>query len=162
MASPKRPSRSSRRTEFDAGGFVARRHAAVPHEFALEAIAALDPVTRPMFGCLAVYVQEKIVLILRDRPSVPQDNGVWIGTAIEHHPSLRTLFPHMRSVRVFGKAVTDWQVLPADAPDFERSVLAACALIRAGDPRIGRVPKRKGPARPTKSARSARSAGKRV
>jgi len=34
-------------------------------------------------------------------------------------------------------------VLPADAPDFERAALRACALIVAGDARIGKVPKRR-------------------
>ncbi|HXZ42789.1 MAG TPA: hypothetical protein VEG68_18770, partial [Terriglobales bacterium] len=41
-----------------------RRRKTVPHEFVLDAIAPLSPYTRPMFGCLAVYVQDKIVLIL--------------------------------------------------------------------------------------------------
>src|SRR5215831_12577927 len=39
----------------------------LPHEFVLEALAGLAPRTHPMFGCLAVYVGEKIVLILRDK-----------------------------------------------------------------------------------------------
>jgi len=37
-----------------------------PHAFVLDAISALSPYTRPMFGCLAIYVKDKIVLILRD------------------------------------------------------------------------------------------------
>lgn len=112
----------------------------VPHEFVLEAIAALSPHTRPMFGCLAVYVQDKIVLILRDKPTSTADNGVWLATSQEHHKSLRREFPNMRSVGIFRKPVTDWQVLPADAPDFEATALRACELVLAGDPRIGKVP----------------------
>ena len=30
----------------------------IPHEFVLDAIAALSPVTRSMFGCIAVYVAD--------------------------------------------------------------------------------------------------------
>jgi hypothetical protein len=112
----------------------------VPHEFVLEALASLSPYTRPMFGCLAVYVQDKIVLILRDKPTHTADNGVWLATAAEHHKSLRREFPNMRSVRIFKKPVTDWQVLPTDAPDFEAAALRACELLLAGDPRIGKVP----------------------
>lgn len=93
-----------------------------------------------MFGCLAVYVQEKIVLILRDKPTRTEDNGVWLATSEEHHKSLRHEFPNMKSVGIFGKPVTDWQVLPADAPDFEGAALRACELVLAGDPRIGKVP----------------------
>jgi len=50
----------------------------IPHAFVLEAISKLSPYTRPMFGCLAVYVKDKIVLILRDKPTA--DNGVWLAT----------------------------------------------------------------------------------
>jgi hypothetical protein len=46
----------------------------------------------------------------------------------------------MRSIQVFQTKVTGWQVLPVDAPDFEESALAACELIAARDPRIGKVP----------------------
>jgi hypothetical protein len=41
---------------------------------------------------------------------------------------------------MLGKDVTGWQVLPADAPDFEEAALRACDLVLAGDPRIGKVP----------------------
>ena len=112
----------------------------VPYAFVLEAIDALSPRTRPMFGCLAVYVADKIVLILRHKPSHAEDNGIWLATTKEHHESLRREFPNMRSVGVLGKEVTGWQVLPVDAPDFEEAALHACELIVARDPRIGKVP----------------------
>jgi|SRR6185503_897742 len=115
----------------------------VPHEFVLDALESLDPVTRPMFGCLAIYVREKVVLILRDRRDHPADNGVWLATAPEHHDSLRREFPHMRSIRMFGTPMTSWQILPADASDFEESALHACELLLARDSRIGRVPGRR-------------------
>jgi hypothetical protein len=150
------PKRTARRIAFDENAFIAKRRVAAPHEFVLEAIASLAPTSQPMFGCLAVYVADKIVLILRDREKAPQDNGVWLATAAAHHASLQRLFPHMRSIQLFRKSVTDWQVLPADAADFEQAALGACALLVAGDPRIGKVPKRKTrrpTKRPTKSSR---------
>ena len=112
----------------------------IPHAFVLDAISALSPYTRPMFGCLAIYVKDKIVLILRDKPTNTADNGIWLATTQEHHPSLRREFPNMRSIQVLGKPVTGWQVLPVDAPDFESAALRACELVLAGDPRIGKVP----------------------
>lgn len=133
--------RRPRRHPFDEAIVAARREKPVPHEFVLEEIASLSPVTRPMFGCLAVYVEEKIVLILRDKRKSPADNGVWLATTREHHESLRSEFPRMRSIRVLGKEPTGWQVLPADDPQFEAAVLRACKLILAGDSRIGKVPK---------------------
>ena len=120
--------------------FAVKPRKAPPHEFVLEAIASLSPFTRPMFGCLAVYVKEKIVLILRDKRENTADNGVWLATTQEHHESLRTEFPNMRSIQVLRKNVTGWQVLPANAPDFEQAALRACELVLAGDPRIGKVP----------------------
>ena len=96
-----------------------------------------------MFGCLAVYVGDKIVLLLRDKSEASADNGVWLATTKEHHESLRREFPNMRSIQLLGKEVTGWQVLPADAPDFEEAALRACELILASDPRIGKLPARK-------------------
>src|ERR1700756_2344205 len=112
----------------------------IPHAFVLEAISTLSPYTRPMFGCLAIYVKDKIVSILRDKPTKTADNGVWLATTQEHHQSLRREFPNMRSIQVLGKRVTGWQVLPVDAPDFESAALRACELVLAGDPRIGKIP----------------------
>ena len=120
--------------------FESRPRRPVPHAFVLEALSGLDPRTRQMFGCLAVYVGAKIVLVLRDKPG-GADNGVWIATTREHHRSLSREFPHMRSIAVLGKGVTGWQVLPSDVPDFEAAALRACELIAARDPRIGKVPK---------------------
>jgi hypothetical protein len=120
--------------------FPARKRKAIPHEFVLDAIAELPVRTRPMFGCLAVYVNDKIVLVLRDKPGDDSDNGVWLATTEEHHASLRREFPNMRSIQVFGKEVTGWQVLPAGAADFEAAALHACELVVAGDARIGKVP----------------------
>ena len=118
--------------------FAPKQRKVVPHEFALDAIAPLLPWSRPMFGCLAVYVEDKIVLILRHKRDQTADNGVWLATTEEYHESLRREFPNMRSIKVFGKEVTGWQVLPADAPDFEEAVLRACELVVARDARIGK------------------------
>lgn len=123
-----------------------KRARAIPHAFVLDAITAMSPVppvTRPMFGCLAVYVGRKIVLILREKGDGAQHDGVWLATAADHHESLRGEFPYMESIGVFRAPVTSWQILRADSPDFEEAALRACELIAAGDPRIGRVPKPK-------------------
>lgn len=135
--------RRQARHPFDDALLAAKRDKPVPHGFVLDEIARLAPVTRPMFGCLAVYVEDKIVLILRDKQKSRADNGLWLATTTEHHESLRREFPRMRSIRVFGKQPTHWQVLPADDPDFEAAAIRACQLILARDPRIGKIPKRR-------------------
>lgn len=145
--------------------FTVKRRKPVPHEFVLDALAPLEPETRSMFGCLAIYVGDKIVLILRDKKDGlanqgTADNGVWLATTAEHHESLRRDFPNMRSIKVLGKKVTGWQVLPTDAPDFEETALRACELVAAGDPRIGTVPKARRASAPAASnpAKSPKSA----
>jgi hypothetical protein len=130
----------------------------IPHAFVLDALSTLSPHTRPMFGCLAIYVKDKIVLILRDKPKSTADNGVWLATTQEHHQSLRREFPNMRSIQVLGKPVTGWQVLPADAPDFESAALRACELVLAGDARIGKIPR----ARASKSSKAAGRSSKQI
>lgn len=138
--------------------FAVRKRKPVPHQFVLDAIAPLAPVTRPMFGCLAVYVGKKIVLILRDKPGSSPDNGVWLATTEEHHESLRREFPNMRSIQLLGREVTRWQVLPADATDFEESALRAADLVLARDPRIGKIPNsRRGSTKRAAAGRSKRS-----
>lgn len=131
------------RHPFDDAILTAKRARPAPYEFVLDKLAPLSPMTRPMFGCVAVYVEDKILLILRDKQKSRADNGVWLATTVEHHQSLRQEFPHMRSIRVFGKEPTQWQLLPADGADFEAAALRACRLILARDPRIGKVPKRR-------------------
>jgi hypothetical protein len=121
--------------------FPVKQRKAILYEFVLDALADLPTETRTMFGCLAIYLGDKIVLILRERREPPADNGVWLATTEEHHESLAREFPSMRSIQLFGKGTTGWQVIPADAADFEQAALRACELIVARDPRIGKVPK---------------------
>jgi hypothetical protein len=123
-----------------------------PHEFVLDALGPIAPDTKSMFGCLAVYVKEKIVLVLRDRRDHTADNGVWLATTEDHHASLRREFPSLRSIQLLGKNVTSWQVLPADADDFEEAALHACELVLKRDPRIGKVPTPR-PSRAKKTAK---------
>jgi hypothetical protein len=113
----------------------------LPFDFVLQELEDLGPFTRPMFGCHAVYVEEKIVFILRDKGNPRVDDGVWVATTLEHHRALKKVLPSLRSITVLaGGAVTGWQVLPAESDDFEESVLRACELVKRGDERIGKVP----------------------
>ena len=115
----------------------------IPFDFVLEQLEPLSPITRPMFGCTALYVGEKIMLMLRSKKEGGEDNGVWLATTSEHHESLKQEFPSMRSIGIFGPQPSGWQVLPSSAQDFESSVARACDLILSGDKRIGKIPKQK-------------------
>ena len=112
----------------------------IPFDFVLDELRDLRPRTRPLFSATAVYVGPQIVFALRDgKPD--DDNGVWVATTVEHHASLRRDLTSLRSIGVLGAEVTGWQIIPVDSDDFEEDVVAACRLVRARDPRIGKVPK---------------------
>jgi hypothetical protein len=129
--------------------FATARRNKIPFEMVLTELESLGPRTNPMFGCTAVYVDEKIVFILRDRPTHVEDNGVWLATTREHHDSLRLELPSLRSIGVLaGGGETGWQMLPADEESFEEEVLRACAMVLREDPRIGKIPKAKKPRAP--------------
>ena len=115
----------------------------VPFHFVIDLLAHLDPVVRPMFGCHAVYVRGRIVLILRQRKTHREANGVWLATSKEHHQRLRKLFPSLGSISVLGKGETNWQMIPERARDFEESIVQVCDLIVKGDPGIGKLPRPK-------------------
>ncbi len=61
----------------------------------------------------------------------------WLATTAEHHESLRLEFPSMRSIQLFGKPVTHWQVLPARSADFEEAALRACRRANWAKPAPG-------------------------
>jgi hypothetical protein len=143
-------SKSGRKTTFlpfDPAARSVQQRKPVPDEFVLDALAPVAPRTRPKFGCLAIYclaiyVEEKIVLIffiLRDKRDRSADNGIWLATTREHHPSLRKDFPNMRSIQALGKKATGWQVLPSDTEDFEQAALRASEFVLAGDARMGKI-----------------------
>lgn len=110
----------------------------IPHEFVLEMLYPLPYRTKRMFGVLAVYVGEKIVLALRQKQDNPGDNGIWIGTKVEHHSSLKELFPSLRNLEVYK--IKTWLLLPEDAEDFEESALRISELIKKNSPLIGNIP----------------------
>jgi|ERR1041385_2723272 hypothetical protein len=120
---------------------MGKKKVQLPFAFVLDYLYPNEPAIKPMFGCHALYIEKKLVLVLRKRNDHRNINGVWIATKREHHESLRKLFPAMHSIDILGKEPTNWQVLPESSDDFEESVIRACGLIVKGDPRIGKIPK---------------------
>jgi hypothetical protein len=122
-----------------------------------------------MFGCLAVYVGGKIVLILRRKhdPKTLRDDGIWVATLPEHNESLLEEFPMLRRIEMFQsqgqKAFTGWLNLPEHEEYFEETALAVCRCVIEGDARIGKIPssRSKTPATPPKRKTTAKSRAKR-
>ena len=114
----------------------------IPFDFVIEKLFPLKPEIKMMFGCYALYVGEKIMLILRQRDDFANDNGIWIATRPEHHSSLKKQFP-LKSIEAFGPGETAWQVLSINELNFEEKAIEICELILNDDERIGRIPKKK-------------------
>ena len=119
-----------------------------PYPFIVEALTPLEPEVRPMFSGFAVYVGDKIVLILRDSPKHPEDNGVWVvfSEAVNlADPEIRRDFPSIRLIGLLGGKIGHWRLIPADSPTFESEGLHACELLLKHDSRFGRVPQSRQP-----------------
>lgn len=107
--------------------------------------------TRPMFGSHAVYIDQKIVFILRQRanPKTLRDNGIWVAMLPESTDSVCKDFPALRPIELFAArsktGFAGWLNLPDTDDSFEESALALCRLLIRGDPRLGKIPKARAP-----------------
>jgi hypothetical protein len=122
---------------------VKPKRKSAPYPFILEALIPLNPEVRPMFSGFAVYLGDKIVLMLRDSPKQPEDNGVWLvfsEVAKLTDAGIRRDFPSLRIIGLLGGKIDHWRLIPADSPTFESEALHACELLLKHDLRIGRVP----------------------
>ncbi len=115
----------------------------IPFDFVFDYLTPPKVIVKPMFGLWAIYVGDKIVLMLRQKKDFGDTNGVWIATSEEYHESLKKNFPSLCSISNYlkGKTETEWQLLSENADDFESSVIKVCEFIKLGDHRIGRIPK---------------------
>ncbi len=120
------------------------RKAQIAFDFILDYLHPLDVRIKPMFGCHAFYVNEKIVLVTRKKDNHQEANGIWIATSPEHHASLNRQFPSFEPVSILneGKGETNWRMIHESADDFEESAIRICELVKQGDVRIGKIPKR--------------------
>jgi len=111
-----------------------------PFQFVLDELMPFRPVVKSVFGFTHVYLDELLLLSLRDSVKQPQYNGVWLYTQAEHIESLRREFPLPR--RCFWRSKRSghgWVILSAELEAFEEYVFRACELILSGDRRLGRV-----------------------
>jgi hypothetical protein len=115
----------------------------LPHPFVLEALAPLSPEVRRMFSGFAVYIGNRLLMMLRDHAKYPHDNGIWLVLSEGIDPadsSLRRDLPSLRSIQMLGNKISHWLLIPSDRADFETVALHACDLILHHDPRLGRIP----------------------
>lgn len=111
----------------------------MPFAFVMDYLDPISPTVRQMFGTYSVYAEGKIYLATRLRDKGPEDNGIWIGTEMEHHESLRAEFPALTPLNSIP--IKKWLLLSNKHEDFEVVARELCLLIVAEDTRLGVVPK---------------------
>ena len=102
----------------------------IPFDFVLDYLLPLDPAIKPMFGCYAIYVGEKIMLVLRNRKDHQDANGIWIATSKEHHVSLKKDFPSLHSILIIHPIVIDECRPPSPDPPRRDTTRAGSASYK--------------------------------
>ena len=114
-----------------------------PFPFVLEELVSIRPTVKQMFGFTHVYLDDKLLFSLRDSINKPASNGMWLYTNAEHIESLGREFPQLSRRYLWRSGRNAWVILASKLEHFEEYVLKACDLILRGDPRIGRVSRRR-------------------
>jgi len=112
-----------------------------PFPFVLEELSAIRPTIKHWFGFTSVYLDEKLLCLLRDSAKQPNSNGIWLYTTTEHVESLAGEFPELPKRQLWRSRSGNkaWVVLASRLEGFEEYAFRACELILRGDRRIGRV-----------------------
>jgi hypothetical protein len=115
---------------------------AVPYDFVFDYLPQ-NVITKRMFGMYYIYLNKKIVLILRKAGKNLDMNGVWVATSKQHHQSLDKEVPALADF-VLDNGEThdsDWRLIKDECDDFEEAAIKVCELISHGDKRIGKETK---------------------
>jgi hypothetical protein len=112
----------------------------MPFDFLLDYLPA-TVIIRPAIGMYYIYLEGKIVLILRKLNKNNQHNGLWIATQKADHASLKADIPAITDF-VFDESEfyeSAWLQLKDDHDDFEEAAIRICDLISHRDKRIGKA-----------------------
>ncbi|ALM83485.1 hypothetical protein [Bordetella sp. N] len=90
---------------------------------------------KPMFGCLAAYLDGLLCLVAADRDE--PWSGLLVCTSQDRHEALIEELPALQPHPVLGK----WLYVPETDPGFEDTAESVALLVLARDERIGVEPK---------------------
>jgi hypothetical protein len=110
-----------------------------PYQFVLDELLPIRPSIRQAFGYTYIYLDERLLLSLRESVKQPQYNGVWLYTQPEHIDSLRREFPLLPKRCFWKSKQSGWVICASRLEEFEEYAFKVCELILRGDRRIGRV-----------------------
>jgi len=114
-------------------------HYEIPYDFVLRLLYPFRPQVRKMFGCYALMKDQQVLLLLRDKQSQPEFNGVLVATQPPYFEALQKEIHTSRMEFDVDGAENTWIFISEDLDDFEAKVKTACDMIRAGDVRVGKT-----------------------
>jgi hypothetical protein len=109
------------------------------HEWILEPLTAHRSFfTKRMFGGLAAYLHERLMLVLVEPTKTGRWlwHGVLVGTDYEHHASIGASFPALAPHDVLRK----WLYIDSTHADFESTMEAVVRCMARNDRRFGVAP----------------------
>jgi hypothetical protein len=114
----------------------------IPYDFVFDYLP-LTVRVKQLFGMHYIYMDKKLMLILRKAKSNINLNGIWLATSKEHHKSLQKDIPSLSDFILDNGDLHDsgWRFLKEDDDDFETAAIRICELIAHGDKRIGKETK---------------------
>jgi hypothetical protein len=100
-------------------------------------------VVKAQFGMHYVYLNKKLMLMLRKTDKGDGLNGIFVATSKPHHQSLAQDVPALGDFILDTGETYDshWRFLREDDDDFEMSAIKIAEFISHGDERIGKVTK---------------------
>jgi len=110
----------------------------VPFDFVLRYLYPVRPDIKKMLGCYGLFVNKKLLLLLRDRENQPEFNGIFVATKPEFFDMLQNEIHISQMNFDIDGATHTWIFLSEDLADFDEKVKKTCDLIKAGDERIGK------------------------
>jgi hypothetical protein len=114
----------------------------MPFDFVLDYLPR-HIVVKAHFGMHYIYLNKRLMLLLRKTTKGDGLNGIFVSTLKKHHSSLAGDVPGLTDfVLETGESYqSNQRFLSEDHPDFEASAIKICELISRGDQRIGKAPK---------------------
>ncbi len=110
----------------------------VPYNFILSFFYPIRPTIKKMLGCYGLFVNKKLVMLLRERDNQPEFNGVFVATQPEHFDTLSNdLHSSNMDFDIDGDEYT-WIFISEDLDDFKEKVKKAAEMVKVGDQRIGK------------------------
>ncbi len=110
----------------------------LPYDFVLRELYPFRPKIRKMLGCYALIKEKQILMLLRDRESQPEFNGVFVATTPEYYAALQHEIHISKMEFDLDGDENSWIFISEDLDEFEQKVKKACEMIKKGDERIGK------------------------